>query len=81
MDELFILVLVSITLLFIIISEYSLNIKKVYPMWVMSLFSEPLTRFLLYTLIYVSACFDMYVSILLTFFVVLLHIDYINLTQ
>lgn len=81
MDELFIVVLVCITVLFFIISEYSLDVRRIYPMWVMNWFSEPWIRFLLYSLIYVSACFNVYISSLLAFIVVLLHIDYINFTK
>ncbi len=81
MDELFIVVITIATVLFLIITEYSLEIKSVYPMWVMNLFSEPWVRFFLYVLIYISACFDICISLLLTLLVVLLHVDYINLTM
>lgn len=81
MDELFAVIVALIAMLFLITTEYSLDIKQVYPPWVLSIFSEPLVRFGLYTSIYVLACFNIHISVLLAVIVVLLHIDYINFTK
>jgi hypothetical protein len=81
MDELFVIVVAVFTVLFLVTTEYSLDIKKLYPSWVMDLISEPLVRFSLYVLVYVLACVNIHLSALLAIVVVLLHIDYINFTK
>jgi hypothetical protein len=80
MDEQFIINVILITLLFFATAEYSIDMKRTYPFWIMRLFSEPYIRFLLYTLVYVLSCYNIQVSLLFGIIVVLLHIDYINLT-
>lgn len=80
MDEQFIINIVLITLLFFVTAEYSIDMKRIYPYWMMQAFSEPYIRFLLYTLVYVLSCYNIQISLFLGIIVVLLHIDYINLT-
>lgn len=80
MDEQFITNIILITLLFFTTAEYSTDMKRIYPFWMMQSFSEPYIRFLLYTIVYVLSCYNMQISILFGVIVVLLHIDYINLT-
>lgn len=81
MDELFVILVAAFTFLFLVTTEYSLDIKQLYPSWVMDLYSEPLVRFSLYVLIYVTACMNIHLCALLAIVVVLLHIDYINFTK
>lgn len=81
MDELFTIIVAVLAVLFLVTTEYSLDIKQLYPSWVMDLFSEPLVRFTLYALIYIIACLNIHISVLLAIIVVLLHIDYINFTK
>ena len=80
MDERIIINTILITLLFFTTAEYSIDMKRVYPFWMLHSFSEPYIRFLLYTLVYVLSCYNIQISILFGIIVVLLHIDYINLT-
>lgn len=81
MDELYILTVVVIAVLFFFISEYSLHVNKPYPSWFMGVFAEPWVRFVLYTSVYVLACVNIHISILLAIIVVLLHIDYMTLAK
>jgi hypothetical protein len=80
MDEQIIINIILITLLFFTTAEYSIDMKRIYPFWMMQSFSEPYIRFLLYTLVYVLSCYNIQISLLFGIIVVLLHIDYINLT-
>lgn len=80
MDEQFFINIIIITILVFATVEYSIDMKRIYPFWVMQSFSEPYVRFLLYTLIYVLSCYNIYISVLLAIIVSLLHIDFINLT-
>lgn len=81
MDEQFIIKIILSTLLVFTTVEYSIDMKKIYPSWAIQSFSEPYIRFILYTIIYIASCYDIHISILLAVIVVLLHIDYINLTK
>ncbi len=81
MDELFTIIVASITVLFLIVTEYCLDVKRAYPVWVMNWFSEPWVRFALYATIYLLACLNIHLSILFAIAVVLLHVDYINLAK
>lgn len=80
MDEQIIIHIILITLLFLTTAEYSIDMKRVYPFWIMQSFSEPYVRFFLYTLVYMLSCYNIQISLLFGIIVVLLHIDYINLT-
>ncbi len=66
-------------ILILIISVYSLNIRKPYPKHLMELFHEPLTRFITYILIYVICVYNPLLGLFSALPVILLHIDYINL--
>lgn len=81
MDELFTIIVAVFAVLFLVTTEYSLDIKQLYPSWVMELVSEPFVRFALYALIYIVACVNIHISVLLAIIVVMLHIDYINFTK
>jgi hypothetical protein len=70
-----------IAIALIILIEYGINIKKIYPKWVLVLMEEPLVRFTLYVLIYLLACVSPLLAIILALIVVLIHIDIINLTK
>lgn len=76
-----VIVLVVCSLLFFCVADYGIDMRKLYPMWVISSFQEPWVRFVSYILIYVSACFNVYVATLLTLAVAYLHLDYINLVH
>lgn len=80
MDEQFIINTILITLLFFATAEYSIDMKRIYPFWVMQSFSEPYIRFLSYAIVYILSCYNIQLSLLFGVIVVLLHIDYINLT-
>lgn len=80
MNEQFIINIIIITLLCFTAAEYSIDMKRVYPSWMIQSFSEPYIRFLLYTFVYVLSCYNIQISLLFGIIVVLLHIDYINLT-
>lgn len=80
MDEQFIINIILTTLLFLATAEYSIDMKRIYPFWIMQSFSEPYIRFLLYTVVYILSCYNIQLSLLFGVMVVLLHVDYINLT-
>lgn len=79
MDEQYIIKTILVTLLLFTIVEHSIDMKKHYPFWIINLFSESYIRFALYLLIYVSSCFNIQISILLSIAITLLHVDYLNL--
>jgi hypothetical protein len=74
-----IVVLLTCSLLALIVAEYGIDIHKMYPEWVIYGFQEPLVRFGLYSLIYLSACYNTFVAVLLGLAVTFLHIDYVNI--
>jgi hypothetical protein len=69
------------SVLVLVIADYGIDMHKLYPMWVMEMFEEPIVRFMLYVAIYLLACFNPVLSILLALVVIFLHIDYINLAK
>lgn len=84
MDELSntaIALLFVLVLLIIIVIEYSLDVKKLYPKWCIDNFQEPYIRFMCYVSIYLLACFSPILAIISAFIVVFLHIDTLNLTK
>lgn len=84
MDELSntaIALLFVLALLFIIVVEYSLDVKKLYPKWCIEKFQEPYIRFLCYVIIYMLACFSPLLAVTTALIVVFLHIDTLNLTK
>lgn len=70
-----------LALLFFIIADYGVDVKRPYPLWAISYFDEPLVRFMLYVLVYLVASWSNSVSILLAICVVFLHVDHINLAR
>lgn len=84
MDELSntaIVLLFVLALLFVIVIEYSLDVKKLYPKWCIKKFQEPYIRFLCYICVYMLACFSPLLAIMVGLIVVFLHIDTLNLTK
>jgi hypothetical protein len=73
--------IIIITFLFLIVSEYGVDMKKIYPIWVIRLFEEPFARFVCYVLIYILTCYDYTVALLFSLIVLFAHIDYINLAR
>lgn len=74
-----IVVLLTCSLLALIVAEYGVDIHKMYPEWVINGFQEPLVRFGLYSLVYLSACYNTFVAVLLGLAITFLHIDYLNI--
>jgi hypothetical protein len=84
MDELSntaIVILFVLSLLFIIIIEYSTDVKKLYPKWCIDKFQEPYIRFLSYISVYMLTCFSPLLAVMVGLIVVFLHIDTLNLTK
>lgn len=81
MDEGYITNITIITLLLFTVIEYSIEMKRIYPVWMMSFISEPYVRFILYVIVYVLACYNVPIAVLFSIVVVLLHLDYINLVK
>jgi hypothetical protein len=84
MDELSntaIALLFVLTLLIIIVVEYSLDVKKLYPKWCIERFQEPYVKFTCYVAIYMLACFSPLLAVTFALIVVFLHIDTLNLTK
>lgn len=80
MDETYSLITVAaITFLTLANLEYGINMTTPYPKPLLDLFSEPWMRLLLYVTIYVLACYNRLLALMLAMFVLLLHLDYINL--
>lgn len=73
-------VIIICSLLFGIV-EYSIDIKKPYPSWIITYYQEPYVRFLSYLVIYIFACINPIISMLLMLIVVFIHLDTINLTN
>jgi hypothetical protein len=70
-----------VSVLFIIVSDYGLDMKKLYPVWAIHYFAEPIVRFAMYVLIYFTACYSPLVAILLALITIFIHIDLINLAK
>jgi hypothetical protein len=80
MDERYSLITVAaIAFVTLAILEYSIDMARPYPKPLLDLFAEPWMRLLLYVIVYILACYDRLLALLLAMFVLLLHIDYINL--
>jgi hypothetical protein len=63
----------------IIIFIFSIDQKKPYPPKLLELYKEPGIRFLLYCGLIFVANFSVINGLLLTMFMILLHVDYVNL--
>jgi hypothetical protein len=70
-----------ISILFIIVLEYGVDMKKLYPVWVIQYFAEPLVRFIMYVVIYLIACYNPIIALFLALITIFIHIDLINLTK
>lgn len=79
MGEASILILCSV--FFFIVADYGVDMHKVYPIWVINSFREPWVRFCSYIAVYILACVNIYLALLLALAVVFLHIDYLNLVE
>lgn len=73
--------LTAIIILIIIITVYSINIKKQYPEWALDLASEPIYLFILYMVIFGVSYYNALVALLLLIVVVSLHLDFKNLVE
>jgi hypothetical protein len=67
--------------LLVTITHYGIDMHKPYPLWVMDMFAEPLVRFISYVCVYLVACYNPFIAVLLAVILVFLHIDYINLAK
>lgn len=70
-----------VAVLLVTLTEYGIDMHKPYPSWVMDLFEEPLARFVAFVCVYLVACYNPFIAILLAIVLVFLHIDYINLAK
>lgn len=75
------ILLIACSILFFVVADYGIDMHKVYPVWVISAFREPWVRFLSYVTVYVAACINVHLSVLLALALVFLHIDYLNLVR
>lgn len=69
------------SVIFLIILEYGLDMKKPYPKWVIVPFDEPITRFLSCIVIYIISCWSPILCVLLATIFIFLHLDHINLAK
>lgn len=60
---------------------YSLNMKMPYPRAVVNAYAEPAVRFFTYIVLYVLCAYNNVIGLAASVPVVLLHLDYINLTN
>lgn len=80
MDETYSLITVAIiTFLTLVNLEYGINMTTPYPKPLLNLFAEPWMRLIVYVTIYILACYNRLLALMLAMFVLLLHLDYINL--
>lgn len=70
-----------IVIVFVIISYYSLNIKTMYPKFVIELFNEPLGCLAVYMGVYILSFYNELMGLLCLIPVILLHLDVINLIR
>lgn len=68
-----------ICVLVIVICVYALDVKILYPKFVIDAFAEPLGRFLAYLAVYVASMYNIQIALLLLIIVVNIHMDVINL--
>lgn len=73
--------LVNTIILFLIVAIYAVNMRIPYPKWVVHLMHEPLARVVLYFILYLVACRDPVIGLLLLCLIVLLHSDMISLAK
>ena len=74
----------NIVLLFFVVfitCLFSLNIKMPYPQAVVNAYAEPAVRFSAYIFLYVLCAYNNVIGLVASIPVVLLHLDYINLTN
>lgn len=67
--------------LVISICYYCLEVKTLYPQWLIELYEEPLGRFMLYMSVYMISFYNEIIALLLLVIVVMVHVDIINLTK
>jgi succinate dehydrogenase hydrophobic anchor subunit len=74
----------NIVLLFFVVfitCLYCLNMKMPYPQLIINAYAEPAVRFFTYIFLYVLCAYNNVIGLMATIPVVLLHLDYINLTK
>lgn len=70
-----------ICVLILVICLYALDVRKLYPQFMIELFAEPLGRFCAYILVYLVSLYNIHIGLLLLILVVNLHIDVINFIE
>lgn len=68
-------------LLLILLGFIIWHFNKTYPRWAIIAVSEPINRFLLYMIVYAVSYYDNLLALVLLIAVVLLNIDYYNLSE
>jgi hypothetical protein len=81
MDNISILNIFVLIILITFIVKYCINIKILYPKWVVFVINEPIFRFILYLLIYLLSFYNPIISLYSLIIVLFIHIDYINLMK
>ena len=64
-----------LTILLYFIYVYSLDIKLVYPEWILDLYLEPFNRFIMYMLLFMITKININYGILYFVFIIFLQID------
>lgn len=72
---------IIIIIIVLMISYYSLNIKTMYPQFVIELFNEPLGCLCVYMAVYLISFYNELIGLLCLIPVILLHLDIINLIR
>lgn len=74
----------NMVLLFLVVFVtclFSLNMKMPYPRAVVNAYAEPAVRFFTYIALYMLCAYNAFIGLAASIPVVLLHLDYINLTN
>lgn len=70
-----------ICVLILVTCLYALDVRKLYPQFMIELFAEPLGRFCTYVFVYLVSIYNIHIGLLLLILTVNLHMDVINLTE
>lgn len=79
-SRLYVDTLVAVSM-FVSISYYSLDIKRVYPRVIVEVFSEPVGRLVAYMAVYLLTHYNQLLGLLGLIPVVLIHLDIVNLLE
>lgn len=74
-------VVILCSFVFLVVADFGVDMRKPYPIWVINSFREPWVRFTSYIVVYVTACINVHLAVLLALIVIFLHIDYLNLVR